>query len=219
MYQNVIFDLDGTLLDSLQDLANASNYICKQNGWNCHSLEEYRYFVGNGIPKLCERFSPPEFRQEPTLSKTVAEFQAYYALHKQDCTKPYPGIVEMLERCLTVGITIGVLTNKENTVAQSIVQHYFPDIFPFVQGALPNIPTKPNPEGLRHLMARMGASLSNTLFVGDSNVDIFTANNGGLDSCGVLWGFRTQEELQQAGCTYIASNAQELWDVITQKAF
>lgn len=215
VYQTVIFDLDGTLLNSLKDLAAAGNYVCQQNGWPTHSLEEYRYFVGNGIPKLCERFSPPSHRTTEQLQQTLSQFQTYYALHKQDFTAPYPGILQLLQNCIQNNIGIGVVTNKAHPFAQDIVNHYFSTMIPFVQGATSDIPAKPNPIGVLALMQKMHANPASTLFVGDSNVDIFTASNAQIDSCGVLWGFRTKQELIEAGATHIAQNPDALWNIIS----
>ena len=197
-YDTVVFDLDGTLLNTLQDLADAANFVCRARGWPEHTLEEYRYFVGNGIPKLCWRFSPETARDEATQREVLAAFSARYAAHKEDTTAPYPGIEEMLDALAAAGVRCGVLTNKEHTLAQGVMEHYFPGRFEFVQGAVPGVPVKPDPTALRRLLVRMGADAGRTLFVGDSDVDIHTAHNAGLPGAGALWGFRTKEELAAA---------------------
>ena len=204
-YDTVVFDLDGTLLNTLQDLADAANYVCRAHGWPEHTLDEYRYFVGNGIPKLCQRFAPETARDEASQKEVLAQFSARYAAHKEDTTAPYPGIEAMLEALSAAGVRYGVLTNKEHTLAQGVMEHYFPGRFEFVQGAVPGVPTKPDPTALHHLLARMGADESRTLFVGDSDVDIHTAHNAGLPGAGVLWGFRTKEELTAAGAEALAA--------------
>lgn len=214
MYKAVLFDLDGTLLDSLQDLAKASNYVCRLHGWPEHPLEAYRYFVGNGIPMLCRRFSPQGQRDTKTQAQVVAEFQAYYSLHKQDTTGPYPGITLLLKALQREGISYGVVTNKEHTLAQAIAEYYFPGEVKWVQGATPSLPTKPDPAGMLQLMNRMQAEPDTTLFVGDSDVDIYTARNAGIDSCGVLWGFRSQEELSKAGAVHLARDVEQLAAVV-----
>ena len=214
MYKTVLFDLDGTLLDSLQDLAQASNYVCRLHGWPEHSLEAYRHFVGNGIPMLCRRFSPESQRDSQTQAQVLAEFQTYYSLHKQDTTGPYPGIPLLLKALQREGISYGVVTNKEHTLAQAIVEHYFPREVKWVQGATPELPSKPDPAGVLRLMNQMRAEPSTTLFVGDSDVDIYTACNAGIDSCGVLWGFRSQEELTQAGAVHLARNVEHLAAIV-----
>ena len=209
-YDTVVFDLDGTLLNTLQDLADAANFVCRAHGWPEHTLDEYRYFVGNGIPKLCLRFSPEAARDEGTQKEVLAQFSARYAAHKEDTTAPYPGIEEMLDELAAAGVRCGVLTNKEHSLAQGVMEHYFPGRFEFVQGAVPGVPTKPDPTALRRLMERMGADEARTLFVGDSDVDIHTAHNAGLPGAGVLWGFRTREELEAAGAEAIAASPAEL---------
>lgn len=214
MYQNVIFDLDGTLLNTLDDLADAGNWVCRNQGWPEHSLDEYKYFVGNGMAKLVERFSPEEFRGQDQIKKTLAEFMPYYEAHKADKTAVYAGMPEMLDKLRKAGIHIAVLTNKADSVAGSVVEEYYPEVFSVVQGAVPEKPTKPDPTLLLELMKRLGAGREDTLFVGDSNVDIQTAKNGQLDSCGVLWGFRGRQELEEEGATYLAQTPEELAELI-----
>ena len=214
MYQNVIFDLDGTLLNTLEDLADAGNWVCRNHGWPEHTLEEYKYFVGNGMTKLVERFMPENLRSEMKIESTLEEFMPYYHAHKADKTAVYAGISEMLEQIQKAGVQIAVLTNKAHGVASEVVEAYYPGIFPIVQGALPDMPTKPNPTLLHVMMEKMGATAENTLFVGDSNVDIRTAKNGGVNSCGVLWGFRNQQELEEEGADYLAETPEKLAELI-----
>lgn len=215
MYQYVIFDLDGTLLNTIDDLADAGNYVCKLHDWPTHTVEEYKYFVGNGILKLVERLFPEECRDlEYAKSVMDREFTPYYDAHKEDKTAPYAGIPQLLEHLKTAGVSVAVLSNKGHALARPVVEHYYPGVFPYVQGALPDCPTKPDPTLLHRLMAEMGATRENTLFVGDSNVDIRTARNGNLTSCGVLWGFRSRQELEDEGANFIAENPEQLEKLI-----
>lgn len=214
MYRNVIFDLDGTLLNTLDDLADAGNHVCRLNGWPEHPVEAYKYFVGNGIEKLVERVMPPEHRRPDTVKAAFDTFVAYYDIHKEDKTRPYPGISTLLECLQAQGIRMAVLTNKAHPLAGDVVERYFPGKFSWVQGALPGQPTKPDPTLLRALMEEMGANESDTLFVGDSNVDVRTAKNGNLPCCGVLWGFRTREELLAEGADFLALSPEELSKLI-----
>ena len=214
MYKYVIFDLDGTLLNTLDDLADAGNYTCRHYGWPEHPVEAYKYFVGNGMPKLVERFTPEDQRAPEILKAALDVFVPYYNTHKEDKTVPYAGVPEMLERLRMAGVQMAVLTNKAHPLAQDVMERYFPGMFHFVQGALPDKPAKPDPTLLRGLMERMGAKEEETLFVGDSNVDIRTARNGGLTSCGVLWGFRTARELTLEGADHLAENPEQLTELI-----
>ena len=214
MYKYVIFDLDGTLLNTLEDLADAGNYTCRHYGWPEHPVEAYKYFVGNGMPKLVERFTPEDQRAPEILKVALDVFVPYYNTHKEDKTVPYAGVPEMLERLRMAGVQMAVLTNKAHPLAQDVMERYFPGMFHFVQGALHDKPTKPDPTLLRGLMERMGAKEEETLFVGDSNVDIRTARNGGLTSCGVLWGFRTARELTLEGADHLAENPEQLTELI-----
>ena len=215
MYKTVVFDLDGTLLNTIDDLADAGNRVCAARGWPQHTVEEYKYFVGNGIPKLVERFSPPQARTPDQLADTLAAFQADYGAHLRDKTAPYPGIPALLARLKAAGVQLAVFSNKADPLARQVVADYFDAaLFDAVRGALPGVPTKPAPQGTLALMQAIGADPAATLYVGDSNVDVDTAHNAGLPCCGVLWGFRTRQELTDAGAEHLAANAEELWNVI-----
>ena len=208
MYKHVIFDLDGTLLNTIDDLADTGNHVCALHGWPTHTVDAFKLMVGNGIPKLVERFAPQGTSQE-VLDQAFQEFMDWYGVHKEDKTAPYAGMPEVTKALREAG-----LSNKADVMAGPVVEHYYPGIFPVVQGALPGLPTKPDPTLLHKLMDRLGATKEDTLFVGDSNVDIRTAKNGGLTGCGVLWGFRSREELEAAGADVIVSTPQELLDFI-----
>lgn len=213
MYKHVIFDLDGTLLNTIDDLADTGNHVCTLHGWPTHTVDAFKLMVGNGIPKLVERFAPQGTSQE-VLDQAFQEFMDWYGVHKEDKTAPYAGMPEVAKALREAGVSIAVLSNKADVMAGPVVEHYYPGIFPVVQGALPGLPTKPDPTLLHKLMDRLGATQEDTLFVGDSNVDIRTAKNGGLTGCGVLWGFRSREELEAAGADVIVSTPQELLDLI-----
>ena len=217
MYSYVIFDLDGTLLNTIDDLADTGNHVCALHGWPAHPVEAYKRMVGNGIPKLVERFAPAGTDRD-TLDQAYGEFMAWYGLHKEDKTAPYPGMKGAALRLKQAGVSIAVLSNKADEMAGPVVEHYYPGVFPIVQGALPGLPTKPDPTLLRRLMERMGADPRNTLFVGDSNVDIQTAKNGGLASCGVLWGFRSRQELEAEGADFLARTPEELTGLVLGSA-
>ena len=210
MYKNVIFDLDGTLLNTIDDLADAGNWVCRNHGWPTHSVEEYKYYVGNGMAKLAARFAPEDWRTPEGVAAILEEFMPYYNAHKEDKTAPYPGIRELLDRLKGAGVRLAVLSNKAHTLAPEIIEGYFPGVFDCVQGALDGVPTKPDPALLHRLMGELGASREDTLFVGDSNVDIRTAKNGGLAGCGVLWGFRGREELEAEGADFLVSAPEDL---------
>ena len=217
MYKTVMFDLDGTLLNTIDDLADAGNRVCAARGWPQHTVEEYKYFVGNGIPKLVERFSPPQARTPDQLADTLAAFQADYGAHLRDKTAPYPGIPALLARLKAAGVQLAVFSNKADPLARQVVADYYDAaLFDAVRGALPGVPTKPAPQGTLALMQAIGADPAATLYVGDSNVDVDTAHNAGLPCCGVLWGFRTRQELTDAGAEHLAANAEELWNVIVK---
>ncbi len=209
-----IFDLDGTLLNTLDDLADSCNWVCRQHGWPEHTRDEYRYFVGKGIPHLVRCYVPEDWRTPERVEQVLAEYVPYYSAHRADRTAPYPGILEMLERLKAAGVQTAVLSNKAHHVTAPLIEEYFPGLFPFVQGALEGVPLKPDPALLHILMERMGADPERTLMVGDSGVDVETAKNGGLPVCGVLWGFRSRPELEQAGVDFTVPSAEDLTALI-----
>lgn len=202
MFTHIIFDLDGTLLNTIDDLADAGNHVCAAHGWPTHTVGQFKRMVGNGIPNLVSRFTPDGL-SEDELAGALAEFSAYYGEHKEDKTTPYPGIPELLAVLKDAGVHMAVLSNKAHAFAGPVVEGYFPGIFEAVQGALPDAPLKPDPTLLRALMKKLGAKPETTLFVGDSDVDVLTGKNGGLTVVGVLWGFRDRQELEGAGADYI----------------
>lgn len=218
MIHTILFDLDGTLLNTIDDLADAANWVCAQNGWPQHTVAEYKYMVGNGIPKLVERFSPAEARTPDRLAETLAQFTARYDAHKEDKTAPYPGIPELLKELKAAGIQTAVFSNKADALCGKIIEHYFgPGAFSAVRGSRPGVPTKPDPTGLWDLMRQLNADPATTLFVGDSDVDILTGHNAGLPAMGAVWGFRGAGELTAAGAEALAFRPGDILDYIKQQ--
>lgn len=223
IFKNVLFDLDGTLLNTLDDLADSGNKVCEKFGWPTHPVEEYRYFVGNGIPKLVERFSPPYVSGDTdpeTFSKALKEFNEIYGTHMFDKTAPYPGIAELLGYLHSLGLKMAVFSNKADDFARLVVLRYFDEsLFKIFRGTLPKVPPKPDKMSTLRLLYDMGLCPGDkdTLYVGDSRVDVETAHNADLLCCGVLWGFRTKEELKDAGADFITGGPTELQEIILGK--
>lgn len=213
MFQTVIFDLDGTILNTLEDLADAGNWLCRQRGWPEHTVEGYRHLVGTGMRNLI-RLLDPLGDSDPALDEALADYMNYYGQHSMERTAPYPGIREMLEEARARGVRLAVFSNKGDQFCGELVEHFFPGLFSVIRGKRDGVPVKPDPAGLRQLMAELGADPATTLYVGDSNVDMETARNGGLVSCGVTWGFRGRQELQEAGAVHLADTAEGLLALI-----
>ncbi len=210
-FTHAVFDLDGTILNTLEDLACACNYVCELHGWPTFPLDAYRYKVGNGMLKLVERIMPAEYLgDEAMFAQVLAEFRARYAEHKEDHTAPYPGIIEALDSLRAAGITLAVLTNKDHDAALSLVERFFGRRFTVVQGALPTFPPKPAAPITRYVLEQLGADPRTTLFVGDSDVDVQTGHNAGLLVAGAAWGFRGATELEAAGADFILEHPDEL---------
>ena len=211
MYTFYLFDLDGTLINSLEDLTDAANWMLSQAGFPTHSLEEYRYFVGNGVYKLVERCLPEWHRKAEEVLAHKAIFDARYEAHCMDKTRPYPGIMEVLIELKARGAGLGVLSNKSDDFVQKITEGLFGDgIFDVIRGQKDSVPKKPAPDAVWKILEEQGISRGETLFIGDSNVDILTAKNAGLPSAGVSWGFRPEEELISAGADFLIRKPSEL---------
>lgn len=210
MYQTVIFDLDGTLLNTIEDLADAGNWVCRRNGWPEHSVEEFKGMVGHGIRNLVTQFAPAGSKSPLMLMHALCQFSEYYGAHNMDKTRPYQGIPELLEALREREIALAVYSNKADEFSQKIVEHFFPGVFALVRGHVQGTPVKPDPAGIHAVLEEMGVSAAETLFVGDSDVDIQTAHNGAMAACGVTWGFRSREVLEQAGAEYLAQTPEEL---------
>lgn len=215
-FSHVVFDLDGTVLDTLADLAASGNHVCEARGWPAHPVDAYKLMVGNGMPKLVERFMPHGLaEQDPRLFKQVFdEFCSYYDAHKEDSTRPYAGIVELLDELRGAGMRLGILTNKDHGAAVPLIRRYFGDRFDCIQGRTDAYPPKPAAPATKALLERLGASADDVVFVGDSNVDVETARNVGAPAIGVLWGFRSREELEGAGAAYIAEKPADVARIV-----
>lgn len=214
-FTHAIFDLDGTLLNTLEDLARAGNHMCELHGWPTFSLDEYRYKVGNGQLKLVERLIPAEFAGDGRVfEQALAEYRSYYVTHKRDRTAPYEGIVDMLDQLSAAGITLAVLSNKDHAATEPLVREYFGSRFELAQGRIDAFPPKPEPPITLHVLEQLGADPSTTLYVGDSNVDIACGHNAGMRACGVAWGFRGRAELEAAGADYVIDHPSELLDIV-----
>lgn len=214
MYHTVIFDLDGTLLNTLEDLADAGNWVCRRNGWPEHSLEEFRAMVGHGLSNLVQKFSPEGCRSPLIMMNTLAQFSEYYGQHNMDKTRPYDGMPELAAELSRRGVKMAVYSNKADEFSRQIVEHYFPGVFALVRGKVRGVPVKPDPTGVRQVLAELAADPAGTLFVGDSSVDMETAHNAGLPACGVTWGFRSRESLVAAGADFLADTPKQLAAVI-----
>lgn len=207
----IIFDMDGTLLDTLQDLADCTNYILDKNGYPTHPLDAYRYFVGNGIRVLIERALPEQDRNEQRIEEVFQEFIPYYEKHKEDMTKPYDGIIPLLEELGKRGVLLSIASNKVQQAMDPLVAHYFPGIhFAAVLGNRNGIPPKPDPTIVEDILKITGVSKIETLYIGDTAVDMKTAAAAGIYKIGVLWGFRNREELEQAGADAIVAHPDEI---------
>lgn len=206
-----VFDLDGTLADTLEDLATAVNYGLIKLGYPVHHIDKYNNFVGNGILKLCER-ALPEGKSE-SLQELHDIFDSFYKNHCMDKTKEYTGVTELLRQLSKNGVDIAVATNKDQTFATKIVAKLFPYIkFVKVLGGCNERPKKPAPDIVYEIKG--DREYSEIYMIGDSNVDIETAKNAGMKSIGCLWGFRTEQELKDAGADYIVSEPSEIKKII-----
>jgi len=218
----VIFDLDGTLVDSIGDLGTAVNHALESRGLPTRDLSEYYMMVGNGVRKLVQRAMPVEMAGDAgLLEELLAAFVEYYSSHIDVRTRPYPGMVDLLSRLSKAGYALGVASNKFQSGVDTLVAEFFPDVeFVEVLGNGPDAPLKPSPEVVQRIMAKASGAGTmdpgDVVMVGDSSTDIETAANAGIASIAVTWGFRPEESL--GGAAYLAHDAAELEEMIRLSA-
>lgn len=213
MTKLAIFDLDGTLLNTLNDLADSCNYILEKNHLPVHALDSYKNFVGNGMTQLIEKALPSESKSDlEVIEKIKDEFIEYYTKHSAIKTAPYDGVIEMLKSLSSMNIKLAVASNKFMEGAQALVKKYFSEIkFSSVFGQRTKVPMKPNPQIVYDIMNELGiTNKEEIIYVGDTGTDMQTAVNAGITSIGVLWGFRSAEELKKYGAKYIVKRPEEI---------
>ena len=208
--ETYIFDLDGTLLDNLKDLASSTNYALRQYGMPEHSIDDVRYFVGNGVRKLIER-AVPEGTKNPEFENVYETFRKHYMLHSLDTTLPYDGISETLRELKQRGCKLAVVSNKMMAATKELVDHFFAEIDVAIgENEAGGIRKKPAPDTVEEALRQLGATKESAVYVGDSDVDIQTAQNVGIPCISVLWGFRDKQFLLAHGATTFVLHPKEL---------
>lgn len=196
MKKLAIFDLDGTLLNTIEDLGYAANHALQAHGYPTHSIASYPFFVGNGVRRLIERVLPEDARTEATIDRLLSTFKEYYNDHNTDYTKPYEGIPELLSLLSSRGVAIAVASNKYQAATEKLISHFFPTLsFIAVEGQKEGVPVKPDPSIVFEILAKAKTPKADTIYIGDSGVDMETARRACVDSVGVTWGFRPEKEL------------------------
>ncbi|MBR2001671.1 MAG: HAD-IA family hydrolase [Firmicutes bacterium] len=218
----VLFDMDGTILDSLQDLMDSVNFALEGTGSGPYDLEQYRYFVGNGARNLIRRalaghLDPMPEGCEPDpkrVDEIMAKFKGHYETNKTNKTAPYDGILNLLEQLKDRGYITAVISNKYHAAVQELADLYFPDLLSMAVGEGGDVRPKPEPDGINKVLNQFGLSKDEAVYVGDSDVDVITAHNAGLFCIGVTWGFRGRKELEQAGAEAVIDSPEEIWEYL-----
>ncbi len=214
-YSLAIFDFDGTVLNTLDDIADAVNTALEMNEMPKRSLAEVRAFVGDGARLLVDR-AVPEGTPVEVTDKVFADYRANYGPKGYPKTKPYDGVVEMLLKLKEAGICVAVLSNKPDHAVQEMCGRYFEGIFDYKAGERPGIPRKPEPDGVYKLLEEMHTPIERAVYIGDTDIDVSVAKNAGMDCVAVDWGFRNREVLVCAGASLIASTPDELYKYLTK---
>ena len=208
-YDTYIFDLDGTLLCTLEDLAASTNHALRKNGMPEHSIDEIRMFVGNGVKKLMQR-AIPNGENNPKFEQTYALFRQHYLEHNLDTTHPYEGIPELLAELKRRGKHLAIVSNKFYTATQELARHFFPDTIEVAIGERETIKKKPAPDTVIEALKQLGVTAERAVYIGDSDVDIMTAKNCNLPCISVLWGFRDKNFLIEHGGTTFVHHPKEI---------
>lgn len=212
-YQLIIFDLDGTILDTLEDLMISLNVALQKNKLPERSLEEVRSFVGNGIGLLIRRAVPSD-ADDDTIRQVHADFTAHYKIHSADHTRPYEGIPQLMKQLHENGRRIAVVSNKADYAVQDLCQHYFPGLIDFAVGEREGVRRKPEPDSVNEIIRLSGISKESVVYIGDSEVDIQTAKNAGIDAIIIEWGFRDRDYLIEQGASVLAATPAELSELL-----
>jgi phosphoglycolate phosphatase len=208
-YTTVIFDMDGTLLNTLEDLQSSVNHAMRSCNFPEHSLENIRKFVGNGIERLLE-LAVPDGKENPKFSQALEDFKADYAIHCNDKTRPYDGVLELMKVLKEHGIKMAIVSNKADFGVKKLLEIYFGEVVAAAIGQRENLRKKPAPDMVWEALKELGAKKEEAVYVGDSEVDLATARNSGLPCISVEWGFRDRDFLEKEGAECIVSSAEEL---------
>lgn len=208
-YELAIFDLDGTVLDTLDDLTDSINCALERSAFPKRTKDEVRSFIGNGIKRLCESAISREATRED-VDRVFFDFNEHYAVHCHDKTRPYNGICDMISRLREAGIHTAVVSNKADYAVQELVSRYFPNSFDVVTGERADFEKKPAPDLVEAVIKKIGVPKERTVYIGDSEVDVATAKNASIDLIAVDWGFRSASYLEKAGAGKIVSTVEEL---------
>ncbi len=214
-YKLAVFDMDGTILNTLEDITNAINHALRVNGYPEHTIDEVRFYVGNGLAKLVER-ALPEGSTEEDRKKVFDSLIPFYLEHSADTTKPYEGITKLLKDLKEAGVKCAVVSNKADPAVQELAVKYFDGLFDISIGESPEIKKKPAPDMTWKVLDKLGIAKEDAVYIGDSDVDIQTARNSGLDEILVDWGFRSREFLEEHGAKRIVSTTDEVYRLIVQ---
>ena len=212
-YKLIIFDMDGTILDTLEDLKNSMNHALRLHNMSERTLDEIRSFVGNGILKLIER-AAIEGTSPEKIKAIHKDFMAYYEMHCTDFTKPYDGVNDLIQKLRERGYKTAVVSNKAHGAVLDLCDQYFPNLFDLAIGERPEIDKKPAPDMVNLVLEQLQVSREKAVYIGDSDVDVATARNSNLDMIAVDWGFRTREFLVEQGATTIVSKPEEILELV-----
>lgn len=216
-YKAVVFDLDGTLLDTLEDLMDAVNDALRKYGYPVRTLDEIRNFVGNGVRRLMER-ALPDGAQTPQFEQILAAFRAYYTVHCEDKTHAYDGVPELMQQLKDAGCRMAIVSNKLDSAVKELNQSYFSSYVQAAIGEKEGVRRKPAPDMVEQALAELQCKKEEAVYVGDSEVDIQTASNAGLACISVSWGFRDKDFLLKNGAAVIADTPREVWDLVRTHA-
>ncbi len=215
-YRLAVFDMDGTILNTLDDLADSLNVILDKNGYPERTIDEVRSFVGNGIHKLIERALPVGSTEEE-IDRVFGEYVPYYQAHAAIKTRPYDGITDVIKTLKENGVLCAVVSNKADGAVQDLCEQYFPGLFDVAAGDRPDINKKPAPDMCNTVLKKLGMNREDAVYIGDSDVDIETAKNSGMDEIIVSWGFRTREFQLSHGAKRIIDRPEQILDIILER--